>query len=131
MGDSSRNQRDTVMEIIAAMRFAAALVNPAPDPRAKRIEQHKAERWNNRFENARVLLGIFEWRYVLLPIGVRDLANRYYVGDHAVQVKTRNLYIFGVRIARWSTGAKMFHLVPEPPPARLRLRPWRRKVGLR
>lgn len=116
---------DAAVAIAHAMR--SLVEQRMPSHADKRAEQRKAERWHNRLESLRTLLGIFEWRYLLLPVGIRELSQLYYEGEHAMRVRTRNLHVFGIRIARWVVGTSLHRLVPEPPPARLRLRPWRRK----
>ncbi len=110
--------------------WLAAMRLPEKSEEEKREEQRRAERLHNKVENTRTLLGIYEWRYALLPIGVLEKQAIFYEKDRAVRVTTRQLHVFGVRIARWVVKWSSHAFVPDPPKARLRLRPWRKKRGV-
>jgi len=67
----------------------------------KRLEeQRRLERLHTRIENLRTLFGIYEWRYAFLLVGVAVTYQHFYEGDYAIRLETRQLYVFGVRVAR-------------------------------
>jgi hypothetical protein len=120
---------DAMLMVVSAMRSYAGLLEPTEDERIK--EQRRAERWHNRREALRTLLDIIEWRYLLLPVGICENRQMFYEGQYGVRVTTKSMHVFGIRVARWVVGTTLHQLVPDPPPARLRIRPWRRKRGLK
>lgn len=89
-----------MMEIFAALN---AYINPR-EPTAAQLAREK--RWWNTAESIRLLFGIFQWTYLLLPIGIREVRSRYDYGNVFMIVKAHQLHIFGVRIARWVVGAE-------------------------
>jgi hypothetical protein len=103
---------------------------PEQSEEEKREEQRRLERLHTRIENRRTLFGIYEWRYAFLPVGVAVAYQHFYEGDYAIRLETRQLYVFGVRVARWVAKTSLHALVKDPPKARLRLRTWRKKRGV-
>lgn len=99
----------------------------------KTEEEREHQRWRrriNRFNYLKVLFGIFNWRYVLLPIGVMRITHRYFLPNRRQQdVVARCLYIFGIRVARWVVEVKGYREVVEPPKVLFR-RHRRRKSGV-
>jgi hypothetical protein len=98
--------------IISALRMYATSLAPVPETEAQR---RRAQRWANAIQYLRTLLGIFEWRYLLLPVGVREVSQPYEHGNRVVWVTTRQLHVFGVRIARWVVSQKVYTIAPEIP----------------
>lgn len=108
----------------------ASLSEPVPETEAQR---RRAQRWANTIQYLRTLLGILEWRYLLLPVGVREVSQPYEHGNRVAWVTTRQLHVFGIRIARWVVGHKVFTVGPEIPKVplkRFRRRGRRRSHGL-
>jgi hypothetical protein len=91
--------------LMSAVQAYAALVARVPESEAQR---RKEQRWANAWQHFRVLVSIFEWRYVLIPVGIRDVSQPYLYGDNEVWVNTRQLHVFGFRVARWYVGRKVY-----------------------
>lgn len=66
----------------------------------------------------RTVLGIFNWQYILLPVGSRVVYRSVWTGDYINIVRARELYIFGVRIARWVVDDKLYYEPLNVPPVR-------------
>lgn len=94
--------------------------------------------WNRR-ERLRTFLGLYQWTYALLPLGIMRYKFWMMDGAHMLLVTVRTLHIFGFRVARWVVDTELHRKVqPERRAARLKLkredwplRTWTRKKRLR
>lgn len=100
---------DTAMwaaiEVVAAVRHRFMPAELKEDVEAVLRRERKKQ---NFWTNTRRLLGVFEWRYLFLPIGIQMTSHRYFSGMFSVVVHGKQLHIFGVRVARWVTHAEYF-----------------------
>lgn len=125
---SSELDMDAMLAIVAAMRHAVDRWVGPNETEVKKAE-HRAERFRNAIEHFKIFVGVLEWRYLFLPIGVQVVSNRFDHGGSCTIVTTRQLHVFGLRVARWVVDSKVYRLtLVNPPPSPIRrIRPWRRR----
>jgi hypothetical protein len=95
--------------------------------------RRRDQRWQNRIQHLRVLLGIFEWRYILLPIGVRRVVHVYSYNREHVYVYAWHVHIFGLRVFRWTNKQKVYReqaTLPRVPFRKYRSSPKRRRKSV-
>lgn len=72
--------------------------------RRGRAEEPYNAKQINRAQSLRVLLGLFQWRYLLTPVGITsEEAFARHKGGFVVN-HVKQLHIFGIRVARWCIG---------------------------
>lgn len=103
--ESADRSMQHMMDVVVAMRHHLIPLVLQEDVKNILDRQRKV---NNFLNHMRRLFGVFEWRYLFLPIGIQQTSSRYYNGDLSVVVHARQLHIFGVRVARWVTNAEYF-----------------------
>lgn len=121
------NDYDAMMLLVSTMQHllfrqhAYDRISPKPN-----LERDRVQRLANRWESLKTLFGLYEWRYALLPIGIRRCAQWCWHGNEATVVVTHQLHVFGIRVARWIVRVEKQRLVAPMPAARLKLRPGHR-----
>jgi hypothetical protein len=95
---------DAMMMVASAMQvFARHAVDQVIPPFGQNsdLDRDRANRWSNRIEWVKILFGLYDWRYALLPIGIRESTHPLRHRQQICLVKARQLHIFGFRVARW------------------------------
>lgn len=121
---------DMAFAVMSALRTVAdhAVSRVFPDPN---LERDRAQRWHNRLQALQTLLSLYEWRYALLPVGIRESTQTFLRGNLMLQVTARQLHVFGIRLARWVVRTETHQLAgPTAAAPRVRLRPWRRRKSV-
>jgi hypothetical protein len=125
--DDYEHMVEVAAVVMSTLRTYATRLAPAQTREDDLIDRKRAQRWLNAIEYLRTLLGLYEWRYALLPVGVCQRTQRYFGGNAVLYTTTKQLHVFGVRLARWIVKTEVHGLALPPPNARLRLRKRRRR----
>lgn len=115
---------DAMLAVVGAMNvFAQRTADRIIPPFGQNsdLDRERINRWSNRWQYFNILFDIYDWRYALLPIGVRESSHPIRYGSKILWVTARQLHVFGLRIARWVVQTQGTVVLP-PPKARLRLR---------
>lgn len=111
----------SMVDVYLALTFIN-VTDPQEQRRVELERQLKDDRVRNKCGNIRVLFGLFEWRYLLLPIGVRNSESWHWEGNRVRLNNHRQLHIFGFRVARWFVSSTTYWRASAQRPARLKIR---------
>lgn len=78
----------------------------------------RSKNWYNLRNTLRISLGVFAFKYILTPLAMRF--DKYVIllsqRGYALEVLSREIFIFGIRVARWVISIERVRLPEGTPP---------------
>lgn len=104
----SREKETEAMLLAVHQIVLAANLCRDLDPEKQERQRLKDQKWQNRAQHLRILFGIFEWRYILLPVGIKKVVHFYAFDREHLCVYAWHVHVFGIRLFRWVYDTEVY-----------------------